>query len=360
MIREALDAYAKATARVFEGRQQTIGASDIGQCARKIFFAKNAGDRVYGTASDEDYADPWGAALRGRLFEEHFWVPALRARHGTKLLYAGNDQRTLVSGFLSATPDGLLIGQPCDALAQLGVADVGGDGSIVVECKTTDPRTKLHEPRAEHRYQAIVQLGLMRELTAHRPQWAVITYANASFLDDVLEFAVAFDVPAFAGAKARASRIMTATVAGELKPEGWISGGRECRYCPFTSACGVLRHAVPTQPSAEPPDPQFVAEIVDLARTAKSRRYELDAATTRLREIEHEIRERLRSRNVRRVTADGASVTWSAVKGRPSYNMPAIREAAAAAGIDLTQFETTGDPSDRLVIQVIGQSRPAT
>src|SRR5262249_61004366 len=148
MIREALDAYATATARVFEGRQQTIGASDRGQCAGKIFCAKNAGDRVYGTASDEDYADPWGAALRGRLFEEHFWVPALRAWHGTKLLYAGNDQRTLVSGFLSATPDGLLIGQPCDALAQLGVADVGGDGSRAVECKTPAPPPHAAEPRA--------------------------------------------------------------------------------------------------------------------------------------------------------------------------------------------------------------------
>ena len=31
--------------------------------------------------------------------------------------------------------------------------------------------------------------------------------------------------------------------------------------------------------------------------------------------------------------------------------MPAIREAAADAGIDLAQYETTGDPTDRLVIQ---------
>jgi hypothetical protein len=52
------------------------------------------------------------------------------------------------------------------------------------------------------------------------------------------------------------------------------------------------------------------------------------------------------------------SVLWSAVKGRPSYDVPAIREAAAAAGIDLTKFERTGEPSDRLVIQVTGQSRP--
>jgi hypothetical protein len=79
MIASALAAYAKATARTFEGRENTVGASEVGQCARKILFAKNAGDRVYGAASDEDYTNPWGASLRGRLFEDHFWVPALRA-----------------------------------------------------------------------------------------------------------------------------------------------------------------------------------------------------------------------------------------------------------------------------------------
>ena len=62
--------------------------------------------------------DVWGATLRGRLFEDHFWVPALRACYGAKLLFAGDQQQTFVSGFLSATPDGLLIDQPCNALAR--------------------------------------------------------------------------------------------------------------------------------------------------------------------------------------------------------------------------------------------------
>ena len=44
-------------------------------------------------------------------------MPALRARYGDKLLYAGDKQQTFVSGFLSATPDGLLIDQSRDALA---------------------------------------------------------------------------------------------------------------------------------------------------------------------------------------------------------------------------------------------------
>ena len=48
MIEQILAEFAEVTGRQFADRQNTIGASEIGQCARKIFFAKNAGDRIYG------------------------------------------------------------------------------------------------------------------------------------------------------------------------------------------------------------------------------------------------------------------------------------------------------------------------
>jgi hypothetical protein len=110
---------------------------------------------------------------------------------------------------------------------------------------------------------------------------------------------------------------------------------------------------------AEPPDPQFVAEVAALAREAKQHEAASAAATAAMRATQHELKERLRARGFRRVAGDGVAVTWSAVKGRPSYDMKAIREAATAAGIDLTKFETTGEPSDRLIIQTAGKSRPA-
>ena len=59
----------------------------------------------------------------------------------------------------------------------------------------------------------------------------------------------------------------------------------------------------------------------------------------------------MRAKGFRKVIGNGMSVTWSPVKGRASFNMPAIREAAANAGIDLAQYETTGEATDRLVIQ---------
>ena len=225
MIKEALDAHAKATARQFEDRANTVGASEIGQCARKTYFWKNEGDVLIGADRDADHAETWGAARRGQLFEDHFWVPALRRRFTDKLLYAGADQRTLVSGPLSATPDALLIEQPRDLLAYLGVTDIGGD-SVVLECKTIDPRAQLEEAKPEHNYQVIVQMGLFHELTPHRPKWAVISYANASFLDDVVEFAVAFDPQIFATAKTRASEIMAAREFLELET-GRLDRGRQ-------------------------------------------------------------------------------------------------------------------------------------
>ena len=352
MIAETLATYAKAIARTFEGRENTVGASEIGQCARKVFFAKNAGDRVYGVASDEDWVDTRGAALRGGLIEDHFWVPALRARFGDKLKFAGDEQKTFISEFLSATPDGLLIEQPPDALAPLGISNLGGDNSLIIEAKTIDPRTQLDGPKPEHVFQAQVQLGLIRKLTPYRPEFALISYINASFFDEVVEFVVPFDPAIFNVADRRAAQIMVARSADELKPEGWIAGGRECQFCPYTGACGVIRHAVPTRAPSEPIDQQFIAEICDLARTAKDRRTAAETATAAQREVEHEIKERLSTKGVRHIVGNGISVTWSAVKGRPSFDEKGIREAAAKAGINLAEYETVGDSSDRLAIRV--------
>ena len=191
MIAEALEARANATARTFTAdRGQTVGASECGQCARKTYWIKNEGDPKHGAERDPDHVDSWGARTRGSVFETHFWEPALRDKYGDNLLLAGAQQRTFVAEFLSATPDGLLINQPRDALAELGVPDIGEDCSFVVECKTADPRSLLEKAKSENVFQAQLQLGLIREQTDHRPQYAVISYTDASFWNEIREFVV--------------------------------------------------------------------------------------------------------------------------------------------------------------------------
>jgi hypothetical protein len=350
MIREALATYANATRNSDRRRASTIGASEIGQCARKIFYAKNADDPVYAIRRDADYVDGWGAQQRGVAFEQAFWVPALRAKYGSRLKFAGSEQRSFESGFLSATPDALLTEVPANILAELGVAGIESD-CVLLEAKTVDPRVKLDGPKPEHRYQVVVQLGLVRETTPFMPTYAAISYTDASFWSEITEFAVKFDPDVYATAKRRAAKVMTARDASELPPEGWIAGGHECKYCPFVTACGIARHAVPEASNAAV-DPQFIAEARDLAREAKRHQSAAAAAETQLRNVQHEIRDRLRAKGLRRVAGDDFSIIWSPVKGRQSFDVKALKTAAIAAGVDVAQFETTGEATDRLDVRV--------
>src|SRR6185436_8251163 len=118
-------------------RSNTVGASEIGGCARKAFFEKNRNTK-FGSKPDADYRDGWGARMRGHLIEDYLWVPALRKRFGKNLLFAGKQQQTLFKGYISATPDGLVINQPRDILKEFklngkSVADIGPGKCFVVE-----------------------------------------------------------------------------------------------------------------------------------------------------------------------------------------------------------------------------------
>src|SRR5262249_57570357 len=109
MIREALDEFATTYGRAFEAREQTVGASDVGRCARQVYFEKHEHDPDFGAPRNPDAVDGWGARLRGAVFESSVWEPALRAKYGERLLFAGAQQETFALGFLSATPHALLI-----------------------------------------------------------------------------------------------------------------------------------------------------------------------------------------------------------------------------------------------------------
>jgi hypothetical protein len=323
-------------------RAFTLGASDVGQCIRKAFFTKQGGERNPG------YVDTWGAILRGQMIERVFWVPALRARFGANLKFIGDKQRQFKRGFISATPDALLTNAPRDILAPLGVADIGSD-CLLLECKSVDPRVKVDAPKPEHRYQAIVQLGVVRETTEFQPRFGVLTYIDASFWDNITEFAIEFDSNVYANAKVRATKVLTARAASELPPEGWIAGGKECEHCPFTKACGIERRPPIDGGYA---DPQFAAEMRELAVAYKARQADIDAAEARLRTAQYEIKERLRAKQLRRVAGDDFSVTWTPVKGRQGYDVKALSAAAAAAGVGVQEFETGAAPGDRLDVRV--------
>ena len=344
MLKELLNHYVTNDAKVWEhDRSLTIGASEIGICARKNWYGKHK------STKDLDHEDRWGATRRGDLIERHLFVPALQARFGDKLLFAGKDQKTFKEGHISATPDAVVIGLKRDVLAHLGVKDIGGD-CILIECKTADPRTNLEKAKAQHAYQVQQQMGLVRLKTKYKPNYSLLVYIDASFHDEITEFAIPFDQKTFDGARARADLIMTAQAAKDLKPEGYIAGGGECDHCAFKDACGIERHNLPSEKWKDKPvDPQRVAEMTDMCKNAKTFEVERDAADAKLKNAQEEIRNRLREWDIRKIPG---VVSLAGVKGRMAYDNSKIREAAIAAGVDVEQFSSVGEPTSRLTISV--------
>ena len=345
MLTDILNEYVTSEKKVWaHDRTLTVGASEIGQCARKIYYMKTA------ERQDKTHVDRWGAAQRGNLIEQHLVVPALRKRFGKNYLWGGDEQRTFAKGHLSATPDGLLIGIKPNALRHLGVKDKLLGTCLLVEIKSIDPRAKIEKEKHVHKLQAQAQLGLVRLLTEYKPNYVLLIYVDASFHDEVKEFAIEFDPKVFATLQGRASLILEAKGAADLRPEGWIAGGQECETCPFKDPCGIERHALPSEKfKPKPVAPQRVAEITDLCKEAQAYASVRDANDAAYREQQEKIKERLREWDIRKVPG---VVTLSSVKGRESYDMNALKQAAEAAGIDVEKFQRTGEPTTRLTISL--------
>jgi CRISPR/Cas system-associated exonuclease Cas4 (RecB family) len=337
MIKEALHAYVTENQRPFtHDRTKTIGSSEIGQCARKLWFLKHAGEK------DQAYVDRWGAQQRGNLIEV-LWTKALRDFAGRgKLHFAGRYQRTFFDDRspLSATPDGIL--------------ELDGE-ELLLECKSIDPRAKIERIKPEHEAQVQVAMGILNSTTRYRPQQALVSYIDASFLDEVREFRVPYDAEVFENLRARANAIMAGNSADAIRPEGVIAGGQECEYCPFRSSCSALRaEAVPERNGGR--DALTAEQMALLRRLAYERQHHAAAIETieqQKRQAEQAIKDILRAAETRRVEDEFVRIVWSALKGRPSWDWPKLRAAAAKIGLDLAEFETVGNPSDRLEVRVV-------
>jgi hypothetical protein len=345
-IKEITRLFAESRQKEFSGhdRNNTVGASEIGGCERRTWFTKNDAPR------DPAFVERYGALERGNLIERHWVVPAM-AEHFTlpvQLLYAGDEQRTLVDGYLSATSDALLVNVPHDCLAWLGVEDIGPSECLGVEIKSIDPRVSVKEAKAAHEFQTQVQMGLLRAVTADHPDYTLIAYVDASFVDEVTEFAVKFDPAIYAAAQDRARRIMIASDASSLRPEGKMAGGRECGYCPWASHCAHV--TVSNMPPDERPalSDSDVEALFLFVRQERNLDAEIAQLTLEQAEYKQGIKEFLSKHGIRRYHNDAFSVAWSSTKPRITVDIA----AAEAAGIDLQPYRKEGDPSDRLSIKV--------
>lgn len=348
MITELLTKYVSTKQKKWlHDRSLSVGASEIGQCARKIYYLKK-------DTKHDAHASliSWGATHRGNMIEQHLVVPALEARFGKNLLFAGEDQTTFKEGSLSATPDGLITNVKPDILKHLGVKDIGSN-CILVEIKSIDPRANLDKEKTVHRIQTIAQLGLVRSQSEYEPNYALIIYVDASFHDNVKEYAVEFDPAIFSTLQHRAHHILSAKSDQDIRPEGYINGGSECDLCPWKDTCGIARHTLPSETfKTKPVDPQRVAEMTDLCREALDLEAQASELKAAVEEKKEEIRERLRQWNINKVPG---VVSWTQVKGRTLYDHEKLREAASRAGIDVTRFERVGASHSSLRINISGK-----
>jgi len=326
-------------------RSTTLGASEVFGCLRKGWFAKRGAE--FGYTKDEDYEETWGATRRGDIIENHFVVPALQyLPKGIKALYAGSDQHTLVSGKNSATPDGLLTGLKRNALEKYGIEDIGGN-CVMLEIKSIDPRVGLREEKAIHHGQTQVQMGLVRELTEHKPNYAVILYVDASFLDNIKVFVVKFEEKLWNTAKKRATNVWAIDDPTKFAPEGKFDGS--CEYCPFKAACAkVQTGSIPD--SGKKHIPLEDIEMTRLVKAYDEAKAAHDKAEYAFELAKNGIKERMRELKENRVSGDWGKASWVKIAGRKTTDLKRLAEDYPE--INIADYETEGLPYEKLTVNL--------
>lgn len=276
-------------------RTHTVGASEIGQCARQTWFRKQ------GLVEERDTG--WGFGERGHVVEA--WVIDRLRAAGAPIEHV---QRRVVRGFLSATVDFVLNGEP-------------------VDIKSFDPR-KTRVPEPKNYLQSQVQSGLLDAPRGH------LLAINASDFSDIREVTVEHDAAQFGSLQTRAREIMTGPMP---PPEGRIAGGDECEHCPFWSAC--LGPPVDGKGHLSEGERTKLEELAAVVQSTKASIKVADAVIAKAKE---QIREILRAADVRRVPG--------LVRIHRTARTQLDQEALEAAGIDLTPYRRPGRVSEVITV----------
>jgi hypothetical protein len=326
-------------------REWTVGASEVFDCERKVWFAKKGFGAGY--SKDED-GDNWGAATRGNIMETHYIVPAIlnHLPDGAKLLFAGEEQASLKLGPNSATPDGLITGLKRDALKDYGVPDLGSDDAcVVIEFKTIDPRVSLRDAREKNIGQAQVQMGMFRELTEYKPDYAIVLYVDASFFDKIKVFAFKFEPYIWEVAKKRAAHIFKADKAEEMTPEGMIDK-KSCEHCEWSQAClTLILGSIPEKDKDKKLPPEQEEIMIGLINNFYDISQEHKVLAAALERSKMDVREFLVDVGKRGVKTKGGTVSWYTMS-RSGLDKRAMEED----GIDLERYKTMGSPFEVLRI----------
>ena len=300
-------------------RREFLNSSEAGDCIRKIWYSKHTPE----AAAEQD----WGYARRGSHGESYV-TDSLSANNSVELDMVGDNQRSLQDKKrrLSATPDGVI---------KIGDGDWEG-----LEIKTVDPRTNLRNlPKVNHLIQFKIAMALINQETEYTVKQGRLIYMDASNFNAIQEFKIGADNAILDSYAKKAAKVFATASADSLDREGKRDGG--CKFCSFTEVCGVSNAASPRNKSSGGASVSAVRYVAI--------RDQIDALQMEQNGLKEDLKGELAMRGTNTLIAGDIEVSISQAKGRASLN----RQAVAAAGIDLSPYETVGAPSERLTVQRI-------
>lgn len=342
-IRDKFIASIKANQRTFShNRALTLGASETFACLRKAYFAKHHPELAEGDKN-------WGILERGNVIENAYAVPRLMDIYGVdNCLYMGKEQETLIIGKSSVTPDGLIINQPRDALADDGLPDIISN-CFTCEIKSFDSRMNLREEKMVHHGQTIMQMGHIRRLTTWEPHFAVLLYINSSDFSDIRPFIIPYKEETYQLGVQRSEKVFDCKDVNKLLPEGKFTD--QCRYCDFTKSCNAAElRAFPT--AAKNYSPEDVNHLGNLANEYDSASQEEKDAKARKEEVSARIKQYMSAINSKGVESESFKLTYSKVKGRESLDSDSLSRYLASHGKSLDDFQKIGDDYTRLTVTI--------
>lgn len=214
-------------------RNETVGASEIGKCAKQINFRKSGAEGIRSENST------YGFAVRGDILENHFLAPTVisyfKDKEGTVAENLGEDQVTIRDGYLSCTPDGKLLNAKKEDIVDFFFRNcecphekLNDYDDYAIEFKTYATIAIKEVPEETHVSQVQAQLVLMGL------DKCLLVYCHASSLD-IKTFLIERNKNiTLEGLQERAESVITGDNE-DLFAEGLVLG--ECKYCEFSHLC---------------------------------------------------------------------------------------------------------------------------
>jgi len=303
--------------RVFNiDRSKYMNASEAGGCIRKQWYDKHEPK----LRAPEDLGYAW----RGQAGEHYMIESLLQANvplaiHGEQHSIADDETR------IAATPDDVI---------------TYDDEWIPLEIKTIDPRTNRRNlPRDAHVTQLKIAMALVDQYHDNPGiKRGLLVYMDASNFNDIVQFEIEFDAGILERLAPRARKILNTKKVDNLDREGKANG--DCKYCPFTEACGVDVADTKTKSGRGNKGTSLDASAgvyIELKESIAEMKATQDV-------VKEDLKRELKRRKTNEITVGGIEVKLTETAGRASLD----KKAAKKAGIDLSPFESVGAPGERL------------